>query len=191
MDVASAMDAASNLVALWQGGEVLSPAIRAASSVEELRERLLSLGLLLEIDPDETFRRNHRLLETTSAGIEARRLAWWINAGAERSHGPWKGEVEGYRAAAAAWLSGSAFSQRSDEAEVFDVIKRSVHLAQHPEFLAAVTISTDLTSLQSNLQLTNEDVAGVEVRLAAIRAEAERRPCHHQRPDRAAAGLTK
>lgn len=175
VDFQAAMDVAGNLVASWTGGGVLSPAILAASSVEELRESLLSLGLPLEVDPDETFRRNHRLLETTSAGIEARRLAWWLNTGAERSHGAWKGEVEGYRTAAATWLSGSAFSQRSDEAEVFDLIKRSAHLAQHPDFLAAVMVSTDLASLQSNLPITHEDVASVEVKLEAIRAESERR----------------
>lgn len=174
VDFSASMGIVADLVQSWQGGEGLCTAIRAAASAEDLREKLDALGVRLDLDPDECSRRNHQLVETVAGGVERLRLAWWLKSGANDRYGEWHGDTEGYRAAAAGRLESLAFTQIWSEADVFDLLRSSGQHAKYPDFWSAVGTSTDLASLQAALQVSSEELAGVEARLAAMRAESQR-----------------
>jgi hypothetical protein len=174
VDFSASMGIVADLVQSWQRSEGLSTTIRAASSAEDLRERLDALGVRLDLDPDECSRRNHQLVETVAGAVERLRLAWWLKSGANDRYGEWHSDIEGYRAAAAGRLASRAFTQIWSEADVFDLLRSSGQHAKYPDFWSAVGTSTDLTSLQAALQVSNEELANVEVRLAAMRAESQR-----------------
>lgn len=174
VDFSASMDIVADLVQSWKGGEGSSAAIRAATSTENLRERLEALGVRMDLDPDECSRSNHQLVEAVAGGVEKLRLAWWLKTGANDRYGEWHGDIEGLRATAAGRLASLAFTQIWSEADVFDLLRRSGHHAKFPDFWSAMSTSTDLASLQSALQVSNEDIDGVDARLAAMKAESQR-----------------
>jgi hypothetical protein len=174
VDFHACMGIVSDLVQSWPGGHELCSAIRDAASVEDIRERLDALGVPLELDPDECSRRNNQLVEAVAGGLERLRLAWWLKSGATSRYGEWHADIDGYRDAAAGRLDDLAFTQIWVETDVFDLLRSSEQHARFPDFWSAMVTSTDLASLQVALQVSDEELAGVEARLAAMRAESQR-----------------
>jgi hypothetical protein len=174
VDFQASMGIVADLVRSWQGGEELSTTVREARSAEDLRERLSAVGVQLDLDPDECCRRNHQLVDTVASSIERLRLAWWLKAAANEKYGEWRSDIEGYRAAASGRLANLAFTEIWSEARVFDMLRGSEQHIGCFDFWSAMVISTDVGSLQAALQVSNEELTGIEARLAAMRAESQR-----------------
>ena len=174
VDFRTCMAIVAGIVQSWPGGEELAVTVRNATSAEDLRQRLCSVGVQLDLDPDECSRRNCQLVDTVAGGIERLRLAWWMKSSANEKYGEWKNEIDGYRGAAASQLESVSFTRIWSEVEVFDMLRRSGQHIGYPDFWAAMVISTDLSSLQEALQVSDEELAGVESRLAAMRTESQR-----------------
>ena len=175
VDFQTAMSVVADLIQSWNVGNELVVAVRKSLSVQELREQLSALGVPLDIDPDECARRNHQLVDTMAIYIEKLRLAWCLKVAASELHGEWQGEADKYRAIAARRLSSDGFTRIWSEAETFQFLRDSGLHVGLPEFWLAMESSTDLASLQSALQLSDEELAGAESRLASLKAESSRR----------------
>ena len=174
VDFQASMNIVADLVKSWRGGDAVAVTIREATSTTDLRERLSAFGVQLDLDPDDCSRRNHQLVDAVAVGIERLRLAWWLKTGANERYGEWHNESDEYRAAAADRLANEAFTRVWNETEVFDVFRGSEQHIKYPDYWSAFVASMDLGSLQVALQVSNEELAGVEGRLEAIKAESLR-----------------
>ncbi len=168
------MGIVADKVQSWQGGERLATTVRDATSAENLRTRLSSAGVQLDLDPDDCSRRNSQLVDSVAEGIEKLRLAWWMKSVAKEKHGDWKNEADEYRRAAASQLQSVSFTRIWSEVEVFKMLLRSEQHIGYPDFWAAMATSSDLDSLQKALHVSNEELASVDSNLAVMRTESQR-----------------
>lgn len=172
---ADVMDLVCSQAASWFSDDTVTSALRSANSPDVLREQLAGAGVVFDIDPDECGRRNHARVDAVARGMDRLRLAAWVKAGADKEQQEFSSLVDQYCAAAASPLRGEAFAAEWSETHVFDLLRKGVQHPDMPQFQAAVDASSDLTSLQTALQLSADDLSGAQGRLEAIRAERNRR----------------
>jgi hypothetical protein len=175
VDFQGAMNVVASLLQSWKCGDILVNGVRESISAQDLREKLRSLGVPLDIDPDECARKNHQLVDTVVNCIEKYRLAWWLKSCADGQHGEWKGGADKYRSVAAERLSNDAFTQLWSEAEVFALLRSSAQHVGLTDFWSAMLSSSDLASLRLALKLTEEELAGAESKLAGLKADFTRK----------------
>jgi hypothetical protein len=169
------MQLVANLIATWSNDHALLLGVRGACSVQDLRQALTATSVQVDLDPDECGRTNHELVDTVARALDRLRLATWVRISTRVPESDWHALADDYRRTAAAELTKDAFSRMWTEAEVFAMVKRGVPDLLIPEFQAALDASSDLASLQSALNLSTEELAHTDSRLAALNTERARR----------------
>ena len=175
VDFLTSMEVVAGLLASWPSGDLIAHVIREASSAQDLRQRLITLGVDVEGDPDDSCRLNYQLVSKVVDALERMRQSLWIKTKGEGSFGELHSERENCASATKDAIGSKAFTTTLNETDVLSVIRELNLYAQPEEFRDALTMATDLASLQTLLQISDEDLAGIDDRLAAQRTEAQRR----------------
>lgn len=170
-----AMHLLASLMESWINDPALILAVKDAGSIEELREKLSTAGVVLEVDPDECGRRNHELVDAVARGVDRLRLAVWLRNSAGLQDQEWHSLVDQYKGAAATALAGNAFVKEWSESEAYALVRNGVTHPTMPEFQVALIASSDLASLRGFLNLSTEELANAESRLEDIKTERNRR----------------
>lgn len=164
-----------DLVASWPGGESLVDAVREATSAQELRQRLAARGVDVDSDPDEFCRVNYQLVARVIDEMERLRQAWWLKTHAEVQHGAWRSERDSCATGTKQAIGNKAFTESINEADILLALRDLKPYTQLEAFRDALSSASDLMSLRTLLQIEDEDIADIDARLAAQRAEAQRR----------------
>lgn len=175
IDFPAGMELFANLLSTWKADEHLIMAIQTSQSMKDLYQKLNELGMDIDTDPDNTYRRNDQLIEATANRLEKIRLAWFLKNISDSKSGDWKNESASYKQLVLPHLQRDGFLHLWDFAAAFKHLKNTDLFKDIPEFWAHVITSENLEMLQTALQLSENDVHKAEDELADIRKEINRK----------------
>jgi len=169
---------AMTVVADWlnavTGAGELTGAVRGATSIEDLRGRLDSIGVDVNTDPDERLRSNQELMASVLEGTESIREAWWDKTDAASKYGIWANAQSACVAALKDFFGDELFTKQLDEAAVLGRLSAQQPYSQFDTLQQALAAAPSVRAFQSLLRITDDDISSVRARIDAKRAEDRR-----------------
>jgi hypothetical protein len=175
VDFRAAMEVVANYIRSLGNNQMLVGAVEGAGTLEELRKRLLEAGVPLGIDPDDCARCNSRLIESTSDLLENLHLAWLLKVAPEKLGTQRLGVAYHVRAVTADALARDGVTRIWAVADLFAKLRESEATAEMAEFWTVVKSAGDFVSLQAALQVSDDEMAQAQTKLAQLKAEAAKR----------------
>ncbi len=175
VDFGAAMEVVASYIRSLCTNEPLVEAVKCAGTLEELRLRLSQANIPLDVDPDDCSRRNGRLIESTAEQIEKLHLAWLLKFAPEKLKGERSGVAHHVRLVAADALARDGVTRIWEEADIFSMLRQSEAPAEMSEFWATVKSVSDLSTLQAALEVSDDELAQAQTKLAQLKAEAAKR----------------
>jgi hypothetical protein len=157
------------------GADELAGSIQGASSIEDLRSRLDSISVDVDLDPYEQRRTNQELLTSVVSQVESTREVWWAKTDATDRCGPFSGAYDDCVAALKGSFGDNIFTSQLDETVVLHELCTQKPYSQVDALHQALASGSSVDDVRIALGITDQDLANVQERIEAKRDEERRR----------------